>query len=132
MKLSDLEGGWFDKQGGYWRILIDGKRYKRSRLVWIYHNGAIPDGMQIDHINHNRQDDRIENLRIVTSQENNRNRSGVKGVSWNKKAGKWEANLKIDKKKKHLGLFVDWHEAIYVSYYTRMDNGFHHNHGSTL
>src|SRR5678809_161305 len=59
----------------YWVVGINKKIYRRSRLVWVYHHGDIPDGLVIDHINRNRQDDRIENLRLVTRRQNQRNLS---------------------------------------------------------
>ena len=55
------------------------------------HNGKIPNGMQIDHIDHNKTNNKIDNLRLVTPKENNHNmkfrvtnKSGVTGVSWDK------------------------------------------------
>ena len=58
---------------GYRVVSIYGKSYKEHRLVWIYHNGDISEGMQIDHINRIRNDNRIENLRLVTSSSNGLN-----------------------------------------------------------
>ena len=51
---------------GYRIVSIFGKPHKEHRLVWIYHNGNIPEGMQIDHINRIRNDNRIQNLRLAT------------------------------------------------------------------
>jgi len=58
----------------------------------------------IDHINRTRDDNSDGNLRLVTNQQNNFNRSGVKGYSWIK-PNKWKASIKIDGKSKHLGYF---------------------------
>ena len=63
------------KGRGYWMIGINGKAYQRSRLFWTFMNGDIPKGMEIDHINRDRSDDRIENLRVVTPSENCKNKS---------------------------------------------------------
>ena len=63
--------GSLDKDG-YWIIKIKKKQYKAHRLVFAYHNGRFPDG-EIDHINRNRTDNRIENLRECTRTENVRN-----------------------------------------------------------
>ena len=61
----------------YWQIGLEGKRYRRGRIVWLYFKGSFPDG-HIDHINGIKTDDRIENLRIATIGENNLNRRSAK------------------------------------------------------
>lgn len=73
-------------QLGYIKIKVLHQEYSRSRLAWLYVYGKWPDPF-IDHINRNRKDDRIINLRVATRGENNRNTqmrsdntSGVKGV----------------------------------------------------
>ena len=80
----------------------------------------VPDGMFVDHINHNGLDDRKANLRPATSAENNRNRrkstkrkyhSRVKGVSWNKDQKKWSARILFNHNKKFIGYFDDETEA---------------------
>jgi hypothetical protein len=74
--------------------------------------GTTDPKIQVDHINHNRLDNRKENLRICTNAENNRNKkktksntSGYKGVYWNTKTGKWIAQIMVDGKHYHLGCF---------------------------
>lgn len=80
----------------------------------------VPDGMFVDHINHNGLDDRKANLRPATSAENNRNRrkstkrkyhSRFKGVSWNKDQKKWSARILFNHNKKFIGYFEDETEA---------------------
>ena len=90
---------------GYMQIRIDNRLYMSHHLAWLYINGCFPS-KDIDHINRNRSDNRIVNLREVNRSENlinssksNRNTSGVKGVSWNKKREKWEFQLKHKNKK---------------------------------
>ncbi len=81
----DAETGFFTKkrfavgsyQEGYLYICLDNKSYGAHRLAWLYRYGDIPKGLQIDHINGKRHDNRIVNLRAVTPQENLQNR-GVK------------------------------------------------------
>lgn len=101
------------KDSGYVEMYFNKKKVRAHRLIWIYHNGDIPDKFQIDHINCIRHDNRIENLRLVTSTQNSYNRpksrrstSGYKGVSWNIGAKKWESKIQIDGILKHLGLFI--------------------------
>ena len=55
---------------GYRQIVINYNEYMEHRLIWIYFNGDIPDGLQIDHINRVKDDNRIENLEWVTTSEN--------------------------------------------------------------
>lgn len=60
---------------GYRQVAIAGKRYSVHRLVAEAFFGEIPDGYEVDHINRNRGDNSVENLRIVTPSENQRNTS---------------------------------------------------------
>ena len=96
---------------GYRRIRIDNKDYLAHRLAWLYIYGEWPQN-HIDHINHQTDNNRIENLRDVTQSQNQWNgsdRTGTsqyKGVSWAKHANKWVAHITINGKKKHLGLFI--------------------------
>ena len=77
-----------------------------------------PDGLQVDHINGNRLDNRKENLRVCTCAENVRNRStpsnntsGFKGVFWDKRMKKWQAQISADSKTIRLGYFTSTIEA---------------------
>lgn len=102
---------------GYASIKVDGRNYLSHRLAWFHFYGDWPKG-QIDHINRNRSDNRIANLRDVTASENQqntllspRNKSGFKGVSWNKNEQKWNAKIGHQSKKIHLGFFDDVKDA---------------------
>ena len=75
----------------------------------------------VDHINNYRSDNRVENLRWCTRQENTHNSkkhrdcsSNYKGVSWFKSMNKWRARIYVNKKEKHLGLFDDEIEAAHA------------------
>ena len=77
-----------------------------------------PRHLVCDHINRNGLDNRKQNLRNCTKEENNLNRpsqkngvSRYKGVCWNKDAGRWAACIKRKSKKRHLGYFGDEREA---------------------
>lgn len=98
---------------GYRNIKIGSVSYPAHRLMWIYHNGSIDENLQIDHINGIKDDNRIENLRLVTAQQNayNRSRLNAKGYSWNKKDKKWQASIWLNGSLKYLGSFVDEQEA---------------------
>lgn len=85
---------------GYLGVKIGGRVLSAARLAWQLVNGPIPDGLEIDHINRVRTDNRISNLRLVTRVENLENRTfppntlGVFGVSMHKKTGLFRARFK--------------------------------------
>lgn len=103
--------GWLEKNG-YIRIEIDGKKYSAHRLAWLLVYGYEPK--EIDHINGNRSDNRIENLREVDRRTNNQNlkihREGrLPGARF--KDGSWLSRIQIGKIEKHLGSFKTEKEA---------------------
>jgi hypothetical protein len=135
---SGAEAGWTAKRG-YVDVRIGKKIYKSHRLIWIMELGNIPEGFQIDHINGVRTDNRIANLRLVTSQENSRNqrrpvnnKTGVVGVYWHKGQKRWLASIGVNYKVRHLGSFVCLGKAIKVRKAAENANCFHQNHGSNL
>ncbi|EPS4832772.1 HNH endonuclease signature motif containing protein [Enterobacter hormaechei] len=78
------------------------------RVAWIlYHGKPIPDGLYIDHVSGNKQDNRISNLRLVTNQENHHNRRTAKGYTWNAQRQKWLAQITVDGKKINLGRYTN-------------------------
>ena len=99
---------------GYIAISINNRTYYAHRLAWLYVHGAWPDP-QIDHINRDKADNRIVNLRVVTSSQNHANRavktkSGFKGV-YPTKSGKWQVLISVEGRSWHLGTFSDIEEA---------------------
>lgn len=78
---------------GYLRTTVNYHKYLVHRLIYKLHNPEfdLESDLVIDHINRNRTDNRIENLRAVTKAENNRNRDLPRGVSYCKQTGKWKA-----------------------------------------
>jgi hypothetical protein len=64
------------KNDGYIQIRVNKKPYQAHRLIYLYHHGVLPDyPLELDHINRNRADNRVENLRVVTKSENQLNRT---------------------------------------------------------
>ena len=91
---------------------VSGQHWTVHRLIYLYHHGWVPE--QLDHINGNTLDNRIENLRPADQSSNmcNRkrflnNKSGVKGVSWHSHQKKWFVYLDVNKKRKNIGYFDD-------------------------
>lgn len=107
------EAGTLRKNDGYTKISYRGKHYLRHRLIFWMFNGYEPT--EIDHINRNRSDDRIENLREVTRSQNCMNRTGVKGYYFNKERQKYKAIIKVNGVAKHLGYF-DTEDEAYTAY----------------
>ena len=89
---------------GYLSCTVVGKTWKVHRLIYTLLKGKIPDGLQIDHINGNKTDNRIENLRLVTNQENCFN-TKAKGFTWSAQHGKFRSKIMKDGKESHLGLY---------------------------
>ena len=115
VKSSGKLAGWIENTG-YRRVLIDGKKYQIHRLVYMMHYGFMPN--TIDHFDGNRLNNKIENLRPATVEENCRNSirrtnntSGVKGVFWNKQTAQWRAQIRSKGKRIHIGLFDSINEA---------------------
>jgi len=95
---------------GYRTISVKGKMYLSHRLIYIYHNGGIADGLHIDHIDRIRSNNKIENLRLVTRQENQWNLP-AKGFHLHKSNNKFRAQIRVSGKRIHLGLFDTEEEA---------------------
>lgn len=96
---------------GYHRICLDGQQYLVHRLAWFYTFKEWPK-FEIDHINRNKTDNRLVNLRDVRPSENQHNRgvqvtnlSGAKGVSWCMRTHKWVAQITAQRKRYFLGRY---------------------------
>lgn len=124
---------------GYIRLgvtLIGKKRhYRTHRIIWAMHYGKWPEG-EIDHINHERVDNRIENLRETSHKNNLRNqkkhstnKSGTCGVCWDKENSKWLAFITVSGNKIRLGRFRDKSIAIEARKSAEITYKFHENHG---
>lgn len=105
------------------------------RVAWVIFYGEWPSG-QVDHINGNRIDNSIANLRVVNNSTNSKNqrlrltnKSGVTGVYWNRQCQKWCAQITISGKTKSLGLFDGIEDAARARSEAELLAGFHPNHG---
>lgn len=105
------------RKDNYVHIIIDNKAYKAHRLAWLLFHGAWPDG-QIDHIDGDSSNNRIDNLRTATCSQNmcnkgrySNNTSGCKGVSFVPSTKKWRARLQKEHKRRLVGEFNTFEEA---------------------
>ena len=97
---------------GYSVVRVDGVLYGSHRIVFLMHNGYLPD--YIDHIDGNRLNNSIDNLRAATASENSynkpaqsNNKSGCKGVRWHKQIKHWCVEIQVNKVKHYLGIYKD-------------------------
>ena len=124
----------------YVKIRVDGVSISAHRLAWLYVYGTYPKN-ELDHIDHDRGNNRISNLREVTHQENMRNQkipknstTGVLGVSYydGGRKKKWKASIKVDGKTIFLGYFVNLIEAQQARREAECKYGFFKNHGRNM
>ena len=115
-RFAGQAAGSLDDQG-YVRIVVNTKFYKAHRLAWLLTYGEWPTG-EVDHVDGNRSNNAIANLRDATRQQNQSNRrgspknkSGRKGVSWHTQRNAWQARIKVNGKGRHLGTFDTPEEA---------------------
>ena len=115
VKMGDI-AGCVEKRIGYVTIGIEKRIYKAHRLAWLYVYGEWPKGL-IDHVNGNKADNKIANLRDVFAdgnsqnvrKPNRRNKSGFMGVIWYQ--NKWRASMSVNGKSKWLGDYSTPEEA---------------------
>lgn len=116
---------WYINTKGYaLRRIYIGSGHKNRKGIQIYMHrvvGKIPKKLQTDHINHNKLDNRKENLRAVTNQQNHfnmplskNNKSGCKGVYWFKRDKNWHVQITLNAKKIHLGYFNNFTDAVFA------------------
>lgn len=137
---GESAANYCDKMG-YWKVTIGGKKYLAHVIVWEMHNGPVPDGMQVDHIDHDPSNMRIENLRLVDNTENHHNCSlycnnkhGVPGISHHEsKSGnvRFRATIKVKYKLIELGWYDDWFEAVCARKSAQNLYRFHSNCGKS-
>lgn len=96
---------WNEDRNGYICTRIKNKSIKLHRFV-------LSATQIVDHINHNKKDNRKCNLRECTPSQNAMNRTNTKGIFFNKSVNKWQAQIQINKKRIYLGIFINKQEAI--------------------
>jgi hypothetical protein len=121
----------YQKKNGYWCMYLNGETVWVHRYVWEQHYGAIPENIEIHHINEDKSDNRIENLKALNkidhfklhhTKEDRKlanhkyplrkdNSSGYKGITFNKKLNKWIAQISDNAIRIHLGCFMTAEDA---------------------
>ena len=120
---------------GYRSGVVKGRSESAHRVIWAICHGKWPKD-SIDHINGDRQDNRLSNLRTVDTRANNMNKgllsantSGVAGVFWDKSRRKWIARVTVNYRTIPCGRFDDFDEAVAAREVAAKLHGFHPNHG---
>lgn len=132
---ADLVAGYSSR--GYIWICINGKKYPAHRIAMLLAYGFYGEGMDVDHINHIRDDNRLSNLRFVTTADNNRNKSrdsrnatDVMGVHYDKARRKYVAQIGVDGVHIHLGRFATLEDAAKARRDADLKYKFNANHGT--
>jgi hypothetical protein len=116
IKVGDIAGTINNNY--YCRIMIDNKRYYAHKLVWLYVYGELPD-LIVDHINGNRNDNRVANLRLAARSQNNMNSkkrtNNLKGTSYHKRDKVWHSEIRFENNRLYLGTF-ETQEAAHEAY----------------
>jgi len=137
-KIGDAVGS-VDKDNStglsYITTKINGVKYRVHRLIWIINYGEINDTKVIDHIDGNGLNNNIDNLRLTTSLENNRNakrnknnKSGHNGVTWYKNRSMWRVSIGNNGKQKTVGYYQNLDDAIVARKEKESEYEYHKNH----
>jgi len=104
---------WYIDNNGYLSSRINNKLVRMHRFIMNFPNEHV------DHINHNKLDNRKSNLRLCDQQQNSansniskNNTSGYIGVTWSKKANKWMSQIKVNSKVIYLGIYYSVDDAV--------------------
>lgn len=99
---------------GYRRVRVGDRICLVHRLVWEEANGPIPEGMVIDHINQDKLDNSLDNLRCITPKQNqynaklySNNSSGTRGLYWRAERNTWKVEFRYDGKIERYGSYKD-------------------------
>lgn len=133
-RCAGKEVGLAPNADGYLSVSINRVGYKAHRIIWLWMHGEMPE--QIDHINGDRSDNRASNLRAVTHAQNMKNKrkrqdnkSGVTGVNWHAKDGRWVAHISVDGVTERIGCFLRKEDAAAARKDAERKHGFSERHG---
>lgn len=119
-KTFELVKTGYKSGDGYLQFKLNGKMVSVHRYIYEkYHNITLQPDQLINHKNHKRDDNRIENLEVVNSFENQQYRENVVGVYWDKSKNKYKAQIQFNNEKKSLGYFDKFEDAVRKSKETR-------------
>ncbi|MBV4829283.1 HNH endonuclease [Escherichia coli] len=133
--IGDVAG--YMERDGYIRVRLHKRGYPAHCIIWEMRNGQIPEGYQIDHIDHVRSNNRLSNLRLVTHKENQRNQklhkrntSGFSGIYWEKAMNKWRVRIMGNNGERlTIGYFESKDDAVVARNKAYADLGYCENHG---
>lgn len=122
-------------KAGYRAGVVCGKSMFAHRAAWAIHHGKMPQ-MWLDHVNGDREDNRLDNLREVDASQNAQNsgrrkdnKTGCTGIYWRQSISKWQASIRVDGRIKGLGCFAHFDDAVTARRNAESFYGFHPNHG---
>ena len=110
-----------EKRKRYFIFTVNYNSYLNHRVIYFLNTGVDPEEKQVDHIDGNRSNNKISNLRLATHAQNQHNKSrqgnntsGVIGVYWDEKRKRWRCQIKYKSKNIDLGSFINFDEAVAV------------------
>jgi hypothetical protein len=138
LRLSGTSALVMGDKDGYLRVKLGGSFFKAHRVAWALFYGEWPDG-EIDHINGDKADNRIYNLRVVSKADNQLNQplnkhnsSGIMGVHWNTNRSAWYVRAQVSGRRKFIGSFKDFFEACCARKSAENKYGYFENHGRAV
>lgn len=135
-KSGSLAG--YVSEEGYLRVKVGRKTYTAHCIIWnmLHPDDLLTAGFEVDHIDHNRLNNKASNLRKVNKQGNQRNASrrkdnttGITGVHWFRQTNRWTAQIFLNGRQQRLGYFLTLFDAAAARKSAEIKHGFHLNHG---
>lgn len=135
VRIGDIVGSIH--KTGYRVTKFNSISYKVHRLIWLFVYGYTPD--YIDHKDHNRDNNRLNNLRTVTVSNNAKNRipyctntSGYPGISWVPHSHKWSVRIGVNGKRIYLGVYTLFSDVLNIKKKAERKYNYHPNHNKIL